>query len=149
MRKASILLGLAVFLVTLQGFECKKNISRDEIPIIKESVAALEAVLKVRNTVYLDSLLSSEAAGQGMSADSIMKFVYADGLSEFVGFTGKQIFFRGDAARIDCNITGPDGPTRDVTLTLRFENGAWLLKKIEPRIDEPLKLPPDSTAPGA
>ncbi len=128
---------LLLVVVLLAGFgfygcEFKKNISREEIPIIKESIAAFESVLRARSTVYLDSILSSDAAEQGTTSQSILDFVYSDGLTEFTGFTQKQILFRGDDARVDCKITAPDGSTRDVTITLRKENEVWLIKKIEP-----------------
>jgi hypothetical protein len=127
------------------GCEFKKNISRDEIPIIKETIYAFEQVIKARNTVYLDSIFSSEARQLGMSPEFVLDFVYSDGLEEFAGFTNKQILFRGDAARVDGMIAGPDGPTKAVTITLRKENDVWLVKKIEARIDEPLKQDGDST----
>ena len=124
-------------IVILFGCEFKKNVSRGELPIIKESIVAFENVLKARSTVYLDSILSSEAAEQGMTPQLIMDFVYSDGLTEFVGFTQKQIYFRGNAARVDCKVTGPEGPTKDVTITFRKENEVWLLKKIENKIIDP------------
>jgi hypothetical protein len=123
-------------LALVYGCEFKKNVSRDEIPIIKESIKAFENIVKARNLVYLDSILSSDAAEAGTTPEGVMDYIYSDGLSEFVGFTGKQIYFRGNAARIDCKITGPDGPTKDVTITMRKQGDIWLLKKIEPRVED-------------
>jgi len=134
-RLSIILAGLAV----LYGCEFKKNVSRDEIPNIKESIVAFEIAIKARHTVYLDSLLSSDAAEAGTTPQSILDFVYSDGLTEFVGFTQKQILFRGDAARIDCKITGPDGPTKDATITMRQQGQVWLIKKIEPLVVDGIK----------
>jgi hypothetical protein len=125
------------------GCEFKKNISRDEIPIIKKSVGEIETAIRADDAAGLDSLLSNEAARSGTSARSILDFVYHSGpndtLAEFVGFTDKQIFFRGDAARVDASISGPGGPVADVTITLKKEHDIWRIKKIGPRIDEPLK----------
>ena len=135
---------LALVAAAMWGCEFKKNVSSDEIPFIKESVHALEQVIKARSTVYLDSLLSEEAAEQGTTPEGVLDFVYADGLTEFAGFSQRKIFFRGNAARVDCMITGPEGPVRPVTITLRKENEVWLLKRIEPRRDDPLALPQDS-----
>lgn len=126
-------------LVAIHGCEFKKNISRDEIPNIKETIVALEIAIKARHLTYLDSLLSSDAAEAGTTAQSILDFVYSDGLTEFVGFTEKQIFFRGNAARIDCKITGPDGPTKDVTITMRKQGEVWFVKRIESKVDDALK----------
>lgn len=126
-------------LIAIHGCEFKKNISRDEIPNIKETIVALEIAIKARHLTYLDSLLSSDAAEAGTTAQSILDFVYSDGLTEFVGFTEKQIFFRGNAARIDCKITGPDGPTKDVTITMRKQGEVWFVKRIESKVDDALK----------
>ena len=89
--------------------------------------------------IYLDSILSGDAAEAGTTPESVMEFVYGDGLTEFVGFTHKQIYFRGNSARIDGKITGPDGPTKDVTITMRKHGEVWLLKKIEPKVEDAVK----------
>jgi len=139
MRAVTTIVLFAAIALVLLGCEFRKNISREEIPLIKQSLSAFEVVLKLRSTVYVDSLLSGEAAKAGTTSKQILDFVYSDGLEEFVGFTQKQIFFRGDAARIDCSITGPDGPVKDVTITMRKENETWLIKKIEPRLPDGAK----------
>lgn len=133
----------AAVIVVVVGCEFKKNISRDEIPIIKKSIGEMEAAIRSDDAAGIDSLLSSEAAGIGTSARSILDFVYHAGpddtLSQFVGFTDKQIFFRGDAARVDASISDSTGPVSDVTITLKKEGDVWRIKKIGPRTDEPLK----------
>jgi hypothetical protein len=136
MKRLSVIIILAAVMAAACGCEFKKNVSRDEIPIIKESVTAFENILKARNLAYLDSILSTDAAEVGTTPESIMEFVYGDGLTEFVGFSHKQIYFRGNSARIDGKITGPDGPTREVTITMRKHGEVWLLKKIEPRVED-------------
>lgn len=134
---------IAAVIAVSAGCEFKKNISRDEIPIIKKSVGEMEAAIRSDNAAGLDSLLSGEAAESGTSARSILDFVYHAGpddtLYQFVGFTDKQIFFRGDAARVDASITDSAGPVSDVTITLKKEGDIWRIKKIGPRVDEPLK----------
>lgn len=136
---------VALLIVTVMiGCEFKKNTSREEIPIIKESLGAFEAAIKARDALYIDSLLSSEAAEVGTTSASILDFVYADSLTAFAGFTQKQILFRGDAARVDCTVAGPDGPVREVTITLRKERNIWRIKKLEPRLDDPLKEDQDT-----
>ena len=143
MRKAVGLFLLVAILTFVDGCEFKKNISREEIPIIKESILAFEKVLRLRDPILLDSLLSSEARQVGTTPETVLEFVYSDGRTEFTGFTNKQIFFRGDAARCDCTINGGGLPAKEVTITLKKENNVWLIKKIEPRLDAPLKV--DST----
>ena len=137
---------LVLIVAVIFGCEFKKNTSREEIPIIKQSLGAFEAAIKARDAVYIDSLLSSEAAEAGTTSASILAFVYADSLTAFAGFTEKQIFFRGEAARVDCAITGPEGSVREVTITLRKESKIWRIKKIEPRLDDPLKEDQDTAA---
>jgi len=140
-RLAVILIGLAA----LYGCEFKKNVSRDEIPNIKESIVAFEVGIKAHHVAYIDSLLSSDAADAGTTAQSILDFIYSDSLTTFTGFTDKEIFFRGDAARVDCKIGGPDGPTRPVTITMRKQGDIWFIKKIEPRVEEPVDKSEDES----
>lgn len=148
MNRLAGIIFLAAAALFVGSCEFKKNISREEIPIIKQSIAAFENVIAARDTVHLDSLLSTEAAELGMTPAAILDFIYADSLGEFVGFTGKQIFFRGDAARVDCAITGSDGPGREITITLRKEAEVWLIKKIEDRRDNPLEMEGDTQQTG-
>lgn len=145
--KAAALLTSLVLVLLLFGCRQKPELSPDEIPAIKETIKALEQVIRARNAQFVDSLISSDAAASGTTAQSLFAFVYSDGLEEFVGFTEKNIVFRGDAARIDCMISSPSGPIRAVTITLHKEDGLWLFKRIERRIDDrrPLQLP-DSLA---
>jgi hypothetical protein len=146
MNRLTLLVASALVGVLIFGCEGRKVLSRDEIPFIKESLRALETVIKLRDAAHLDSILSSDAGEAGTTAQGVLQFVYADSLQEFVGFTHKQIFFRGDVARVDCDVSGPNGPARPVTVTLRKEDDEWLIKKVEPRVDEPLKDSVDSIA---
>lgn len=134
---------LAAVTAAVVGCELKKNISSDEIPIIKKSVGEMEAAIRADDVAGIDSLLSGEASKSGTTARSILDFVYHAGpndtLPQFVGFTDKQIFFRGDAARVDASISDSAGPVADVTITLKKEKDIWRIKKIGPRVDEPLK----------
>lgn len=129
---------LAIF-VLLIGFtlfvSCTKEqkLSREEIPLIKQSLIALEHAIAAKNTIYIDSLLSSDASEAGTSPQAVLDLIYSAGLREFTGFTQKEIVFRGDAARVDCFAIGEGGSPQPVTITMRKENGLWLLKRIEPR----------------
>lgn len=133
-----------LLLISIVG--CQNDIvTRDEIPLIKDSMMALENVVKARNTIYLDSILCSEASSVGTSPETILSFIYDDSISEFTGFTGRQIFYRNDAARVDCTVSSPDGPKKEITITFKKENDIWLLKKIESRVDNPAPPIKDST----
>jgi hypothetical protein len=151
MMRLSITLAVTGLLCLSVGCKERLQISRDEIPAIKGALVTIEQVLRSKKAHYLDSLFSSDARDAGTTAGSVMSFVYSARLDSFVGFTQKQIVFRGDAARIDCMISGPSGPVCPVTITMRKEDGYWLLKKIEPQIDSSLIVPPlpDSLQHGA
>lgn len=144
MRRSFTVISALFLLAHLSGCEKKRQVASEEIPYIKNSVVALENVIKAHNGIILDSILSSEAKGVGTTAEGMLAFVYTDSLREFVGFTDKEIVFRGDAARVDCNIAGADGYRRPVTITLRKENKVWLIKKLEPRAGKMFPDEPDS-----
>lgn len=138
---------LASFLLLVSaGCERKRQVSEEEIPYIKNSIVALENVIKAHNAILLDSILSSDAAAAGTTPEGLLKFVYTDSLRQFVGFTDKEIVFRGDAARVDCYLTGADGYRRPVTITLRKEGGVWLIKKLESRRGKLFPDEPDSVS---
>ena len=140
MKIISIIAVVALAGLALFGCEFKKNISREEIPIIKQSIGAVETAVKARDAAALDSLLADESEE---TVYSILGFVYADSagnvIDSFVGFVDRQIFFRGDAARVDCSVAGPDGPAKDITMTFKKENDVWRIKRMEVRKDDPLK----------
>jgi hypothetical protein len=144
MTKTVLVVAAGWLILACAGCAQKQQMSPDEIPAIKATLKAVEQVVRTRRTTYLDSLFTSDAASAGSSAQKIMAFVYSAGVDSFIGFTDKQIAFRGDAARIDCLITGASGVERPVTITMRKEDGVWLLKKIEPRVDSGLNRKSDS-----
>lgn len=141
----NIVLAISVVLGGV-GCERKLKLSPEEIPYIKQSLVALEKVVKLHNDVYLDSLLSSDASQAGTTSKALLRFIYADSLGEFVGFTDKEIVFRDDVARVDCNIAGTTGYSRPVTITLRKERGAWMIKRLEPRRGKLFPDEPDSVS---
>lgn len=130
MKSVIVCLSCAVILLGILGCESETNIPRDEIPLIKESVTALEKIIKRGDTAYFDSLSSSDIASSMDNVGKVHDFIFADGLAEFTGFTRKQIVYRDDAARVDCKIEGPNGPGRAVTITFKKENDSWLFKNI-------------------
>lgn len=130
----------------LAGCHSETNISRDEIPLIKESVTALENVIKLNDEALFDSLASPDIA---VSADDIKKvhdFIFSDDVADFFGFTDKQIVYRDDIARVDCRIKMAEGPGRSVTLTFKKENDVWMFKNIQPGSGEKaIPIMPDTT----
>ncbi|MEZ5358893.1 MAG: hypothetical protein R3F48_08680 [Candidatus Zixiibacteriota bacterium] len=144
--KVKSLFLVVLFLTALIGCEAETNIPRDEIPLIKESVTALENVIKRGDDIYFDSLASSEVAKSANDVAKIHDFIFSDGPGEFSGFTEKQIVYREDIARVDCKINSPDGPGRAVTITFKKEGPVWLFKNIEAGQDEKaIPIMPDTT----
>ncbi len=146
MRKYLIVLMSVIIICGLIGCESDTNIPRDEIPLIKESITALEKVIKLENVAYFDSLSSSEISADRDNLEKLKAFVFSDGITEFSGFTGKQIVYRDNAARIDCQIMGGDSASKPVTLTFKKEQGNWLFKNIEVGSEKPIPIMPDTTA---
>jgi hypothetical protein len=144
MKQAITTIVALVILVNLAGCERKRQVASEEIPFIKNSLVVLEKVIKAHNGIVLDSILSSDAKDAGTTPEGILAFVYTDSLREFVGFTDKEIVFRGEAARVDCNIAGADGYRKPITITLRKEQKVWLIKKLEPRVGKMFPEEPDS-----
>jgi len=93
MKIVSIFAVISLSGLVLFGCEFKKNISREEIPIIKQSIGAVEAAVKARDAAALDTLLAGESEE---TVYSILGFVYADStgnvIDSFVGFVDRQIF---------------------------------------------------------
>lgn len=144
MKRAIAFTAALLLLTTLTGCEQKRQVASEEIPFIKSSLVVLEKIVKAHNGIVLDSILSSDARAAGTTAEGMLAFIYDDSLREFVGFTDKEIVFRGDAARVDCDIAGIDGYRRPVTITLRKEDKVWLIKKLEPRAGKMFPDEPDS-----
>ena len=146
MKNLFKLVVIVLVAIALVGCEKQKQLSREELPLIKETIFAFEQVIRMRSEIYIDSVISSDADRSVLTADSLFDFIYGDDLREFAGFTGKRIIYRGNAARADCFIAGPDGPTRPVTITLHKEDDIWLIKKIEPGLEEPILKDVDTVA---
>ena len=138
MKKVVTVLIVGLMFIGLSACTREKKLSREELPLIKETVFALEQVIRLRSDVYIDSIVSSDANRAVLSPDSLYDVIYTDGLEEFPGFAGKRIAYRGDAARIDCFVPVSDTIERPVTITLHKENEIWLVKNIEPGMEEPI-----------
>jgi len=138
---------LTLWALVLLSCDSPREISREEIPAIKAGLAALEAAIKARDLAGLDTLLSPEAADAGVTARTVMDFVCGAGGNEFAGFSDRQFFYRGDAARVDCRLMMISSEERRITLTLRKGENGWRLKNIGIRTSEALP-PADSTNSG-
>lgn len=137
---------MAGLLVLACGCSRKKELSRNEIPAIKQSIIAFENVIKRNDQSLLDSIISREANKTYMNMDSIEAFIEADTVGPFSGFAPKTIAFRDDAARCDSYIQGENGQGRAVTITLKKDkDDLWLIKNLELRSDDLMPPITDST----
>ena len=146
----SLIMSLTIVSAVLILSACggREPVSRDELPLIKQSVVALENGIKAHSAHEIDSLLSSEAADMKLTPQSILDFIYSNGAMTFTGFGNKQIVFRADAARVDCIVLAADSLKRPITLTLKKENGIWRLKNIEADTERAFPIKPDSSDTG-
>ena len=111
--------------------------SRDQIPILKQNLYALEQAVDTRNRVAIDSLLSVEILDAGQDSDSLLRFVY--GLSDdfpFYRLGNYDIFYSNDIAVINCYIMDSTEQTnRPLRLQYKHNQELWLLKEF--RVGDP------------
>jgi len=123
-----ILVGLVLFFA---GCAEEKLPSRDQIPILKQSLYALEQAVNVRNRAAVDSLLSVEILDAGQDSDSLLRFVYgpADDFP-FYRLGDYDIFYSNDIAVINCYIMDSTEQTdRPLRLLYKHKEELWLLKE--------------------
>ena len=125
-----------VAVVILSGCSGEDLPSRDEIPILRQTVHAVEQAVAAGNRAGLDSLLSVQMLDEGQSGDSLLSFIYGPDRSfPFYRLGDCQIFYTKDLAVVDCYIMDST-QTTDRPIKLYFtkakETDVWLLKKFEP-----------------
>ena len=108
--------------------------SRDEIPIIRKRVAALEGAIASADTARLDSLLSVEILDEKQDSDSLLSFVYGpDGEFSFYRFGGCEIFYTKELAVVDCYVMdSTETEVRPIKLYFTKAQNVWLLKRFKP-----------------
>ena len=105
--------------------------SREQIPILRSRLMALQKGLSERNRSAIDSLLSVDILDVHQDSDSLLRFVYGtDGGSSFSRLGDYTIFFSDELAVIDCFVmdstTRHDRPLR---LIYKLDNDLWLVKE--------------------
>jgi hypothetical protein len=111
----------------------KRSPSRDQAPIIRNQFGRLHAALKDRNIGLLDSLAARDLTDDGLSVDSLIRFVWgANAEKRFDHFGPNEIIYNQKKARIDCPLVDSSGQAYlGVTWTLVYEKDSWLLKRFE------------------
>ena len=129
--------GIAILIITgalmLSGCSADELPSRDQIPILRENLFALEQAIKARSRAALDTLLSVDILDVGQDSDSLLRFVYGpEDDFPFSRLGGYQIFFSHDLAVIDCFIMdSTDSRNRPLRLSYKHDQETWLLNRFQ------------------
>ncbi len=120
-------LTLTVMFIACSG----KNPPRDEIPVIKDTLAEFQEALYDKNPVKIDSLLSSDAAQNNLDANGIISAIYGGGDS-FYSFGQREFFYTRDRAVVKCTVMATqDDKGRPLEITLGKEKDRWLIRSLE------------------
>jgi hypothetical protein len=105
--------------------------SREQIPVLRGRLLALQKGLSQRNRSAIDSLLSVDILDLHQDSDSLLSFVYgSDGGSPFSQLGDYTIFFSNELAVIDCFLMDSTARhDRPLRLIYKLDNGLWLLKE--------------------
>lgn len=107
--------------------------SREQIPLLRQQLFRLQEAVRLRNGAAIDSLLSVEILNEGLSRDSLLRFVYgAADTIPFVRIANYQIVFDNNRARIDCELVDSASQNRPIVLTWLLADSTWLLKRFAP-----------------
>jgi hypothetical protein len=127
------ILTCAVVMLLLAACGEEELPSRDEIPVLRQCVFALEQAIASGDPLILDSLLSVEILDEGQSSDSLLNFVFgSDRDFPFHRLGDCEIFYTNEVAVVDCYVMDST-ETADRPLKLHFKkfDEQWLLKKFE------------------
>jgi hypothetical protein len=117
------------------GWGCgrEKLPSREEIPILREKLFALQTAVLQRNPSAIDSLASAQMLDKGESADSLLSLVYGpQGDFRFKEFGDYSIFFGNKVAVISCKIIdSAANVSYPVKFTYKKYDKVWLLNSFK------------------
>ena len=105
--------------------------SREQIPVLRARLSALQQALSERNRPAVDSLLSVDILELHQDSDSLLRFVYGpEGTFPFRQLGDYTIFFSNELAVIDCFLMDSTaGHNRPLRLIYKFDHDLWLLKE--------------------
>jgi hypothetical protein len=104
---------------------------REQIPVLRSRLFALQKGLSERNRGAIDSLLSVDILDIHQDSDSLLRFVYgSDGDFPFSQLGDYTIFFSNKLAVIDCFVMDSTARhDRPLRLIYKLDNDQWLLKE--------------------
>ncbi|UCG62128.1 MAG: hypothetical protein JSV52_02235 [Candidatus Zixiibacteriota bacterium] len=131
MSKITLVL-LMVALLLLPGCE-QKSPKRDQIPLLRAKLLALQNAVHERDRAAVDSLLSVKIVSKHQGSDSLLAFVYGpEGSFAFERFGNYNIVYTSDKARVECFIMDSTAATdRPIVLFLAHEHDLWLFTSFE------------------
>ncbi len=103
--------------------------SRNQIPVIRQRVFALEEGIRARNRAGIDSLLSVDILDAKENTDSLLRFVYgSDDRFPFKKLGDYTIFFSKEIGVVDCFIMdSTQNHDRPLRLKYKLSHKLWLL----------------------
>lgn len=116
----------------------EKTPSRNQFPLIKETVFTLQEAVKERRLAAIDSLLSPKILDKGQSSDSLVRYCFGpDADFDFRQFGRCEIRYTDDYAEADCFVmdstVATDRPIRLSFVHERFDSvDVWLLYEFAP-----------------
>lgn len=133
-RSALILVLIGISVGAMIGCQREKLPSRDQIPVIRARLQALNEGILQQDRAAIDSLLSVSILDLHEGADSLLRYVYGpDSLFPFRRLGDYDIFYTEDRAVIDCFIMdSAEDHSRPFKLTFGLEDTLWLLRRFEP-----------------
>ena len=128
---ASVLLLFSGLLIGCGGEELP---SREQIPVLRGKLFALQKGLSERDRSAIDSLLSVDILDIHQDSDSLLRFVYgSDGNYSFKQLGDYTIFFSNELAVIDCFVMDSTARRdRPLRLIYGLDHDLWLLKEFRP-----------------
>ncbi len=132
MKTLTVLAALLV-LLSLLGCGEEKLPSRDEIPVLRSTLATLDTAIAGHNRAAIDSMRSVEILDEGQDSDSLMRLCFGpNGGFAFEHLGNYDIFYSRQMAVIDCFVMDSARKTdRPLKLYFKPDNKRWLLKKFE------------------
>jgi hypothetical protein len=123
-------LSLILALVCCRG---DKLPSRDQIPVLRQTLGNLERAIAARSAVAIDSMASVDMVELGLSSDSLMSLVYGSERDfSFARLGNYEIFYDRERAMIDCEIQdSSNAPGRTIKLYFKLDGKRWLLTRFE------------------
>ncbi len=124
-----VTVALAAGLALWAGCDKQMSPPRDQIPMIKKAVFALQERVKTRDRAAIDSLLSAKILDNKQSSDSLLGFVYGpSGDFAFEQFGSCDIAYTREIAEASCFVMdSAHGKDRPIRLSFIKDDTLWLL----------------------